>query len=236
MRKAIILVPVLMLGGCHVAFGQDSGPRESRAFQVGAFEKIDLAGSSDVIVQVGGAPSVRAEGSKAALDRLDIRVEGGALRIGQRKEEWSFGWHNNGHVRIFVTAPSLAGAAIAGSGDIRVDKVGGARFDGSIAGSGDLTVDHLEVGEAAFSIAGSGDVKVAGKAGKASFSTAGSGDMRAGGLDAGTVSVSVMGSGDVQARASQSADVNVMGSGDVQIAGTKNCNVHKAGSGSASCG
>jgi hypothetical protein len=237
MRKALVLLPVLMLGGCHMAFGQESGARESRGFPVGAFEKIDLAGSPDVIVHVGGAPSVRAEGSKEALDRLDIRVENGTLRIGRRNESgWSFGWHHDRRVRITVTAPSLIGAAIAGSGDIRVDKVGGARFDGSIAGSGDLAVDHMEVGEVRFSIAGSGDVSAAGKAGKAAFSTAGSGDVRAGGLEAGTVSVSIMGSGDTQARATQSADITIMGSGDVRVAGTTNCKIQKAGSGDAHCG
>jgi len=238
MRKALVLLPVLMLGGCHVAYGHESGPRETRSFPVGAFEKIDLAGSPDVSVQVGGAPSVRAEGSKDALDRLDIRVEGGVLRIGRRQEGggWSFGWHHDGRVRIFVTAPSLSGAQIAGSGDIRVDKVAGARFDGSVSGSGDLAVDHMEVGEAHFSIAGSGDVSAAGKAGKASFQTAGSGDVRAGGLETQTASISIMGSGDAQARATQSADISIMGSGDVHVSGTTNCTIHKAGSGDARCG
>lgn len=238
MRKALVLLPVLMLGGCHVAFGKDAGPRETRSFQVGAFDKIDLAGSPDVTVQVGGAPSVRAEGSKEALDRLEIKVENGALHIGRRHSDggWSFGWHHDGGVRIVVTTPSLAGAAIAGSGDIRVDKVGGARFDGSIAGSGDLAIDHMEVGEAHFSIAGSGDVSAAGKAGKASFQTAGSGDVRAGGLETQTLSISIMGSGDAQARATQGAEISIMGSGDVHVAGTTNCTIHKAGSGDARCG
>jgi len=238
MRKALVLLPVLMLGGCHVAFGKDAGPRETRSFAVGGFEKIDLAGSPDVTVQVGGAPSVRAEGSKDALDRLEIKVENGTLRIGRRHEEggWSFGWHHDGRVRIVVTTPSLSGAAIAGSGDIRVDKVAGARFDGSVAGSGDLAIDHMEVGEAHFSIAGSGDVSAAGKAGNASFETAGSGDIRAGGLETQTASISIVGSGDAQARATQSADIRIMGSGDVHVAGTTNCTIHKAGSGDARCG
>jgi hypothetical protein len=237
MRKALIMLPVLLLGGCHMAFGHDSGPRETRAFQVGGFEKIALAGSPDVTVQVGGAPSVRAEGSKETLDRLEIKVENGVLRIGRRSNSgWSFGWHHDGRVRIIVTTPALAGAQIAGSGDIRIDKVAGASFDGSIAGSGDLAVDHMEVGEAHFSIAGSGDVSAAGKAGKASFQTAGSGDIRAGALETGTASISIMGSGSTQARATQSADISIMGSGDVHVAGTTNCNVHKAGSGDARCG
>lgn len=236
MRKALVLVPVLLLGGCHAAFGGESHARESRGFQVGNFDKIALAGSSDVEVRTGSAVSVRAEGDKETLDRLDIRVENGALQIGLRNKSWSFGFGHHDHVKVFVTVPNLAGASIAGSGDVRIDKVAGSRFEGSIAGSGDLGVEQLQVAEASFSIAGSGDIRVAGKAGKASFSTAGSGDMHAGGLEAGTVTVSVMGSGDVQAHATQSAEINVMGSGDVQVAGTTNCNVHKGGSGSAKCG
>jgi hypothetical protein len=236
MRKAMILVPVLMLGGCHMAFGGGSGGHTAKAFQVGTFDKIALAGSSDVEVRTGAAVSVRAEGDQEAIDRLDIRVENGELRIGSRRSSWTFGWSSNHHVKIFVTVPSLAATSIAGSGDVRVDRVAGNRFEGQIAGSGDLNIAQMEVAEAAFSVAGSGDVTVAGKAGKVSFSTAGAGDMRAGALEAGAVNVSIMGSGDVQAHATQSADVNVMGSGDVHIAGTKNCTIHKAGSGTVACG
>jgi hypothetical protein len=238
MRKAIILLPVLMLGGCHAAFGEGSHARATRNFQVGGFDKIALSGSGDVEVRTGAAPSVRAEGDKEMLDRLDIRVENGELRISRRRDDsgWHFSFGGDHHLKLFVTVPALAAATISGSGDISVDKVAGNRFDGSISGSGDLALDHIEVTEANFSTSGSGDIRVAGKAGKASLSTAGSGDIRAGSLETQTTNVSVMGSGDVQVRATQSAEVNVMGSGDVHVAGTHNCNVHKAGSGEAECG
>jgi hypothetical protein len=260
MRKAIILLPVLMLGGCHAAFGEESHERAARSFQVGGFDKIALAGSGDVEVRTGAAPSVRVEGDKEAIDRLDIRVENGELRIGRRREGdgWHFGFVRERHLKIFVTVPNVTAASITGSGDLRIDKVAGNRFDGSISGSGDLGIAQMEVAETSLSIAGSGDILAAGKAGKAaetslsiagsgdilaagkagkaSLSTAGSGEIRAGGLETGSVNVSVMGSGDVQVRASQSADVNIMGSGDVHVAGTSNCKVHKAGSGDAQCG
>lgn len=236
MRHALILLPVLVLGGCHAAFGGESHERATRDFPVGAFDKIALAGSGEVEVRTGAAPSLRVEGDKEAIERLDIGVENGTLRIGRKAMSgWSFGWHRE-RLRFHVTVPALSGVSVAGSGDVRIDQVKGQRFVGEIAGSGDLAVAHMDVGEASFSIAGSGDVSASGKAGKASFSTAGSGDIKAGGLDAGTVSVSVMGSGGADARASQSADVSLAGSGDVRIAGTKNCTVHKSGSGSVSCG
>ena len=236
MRKAILLLPVLALGGCHAAFGHESHARTSRDFQVGAFDKIDLAGSPDVEVRTGSGPTVHAEGDKRAVDDLDIRVENGTLRISRKPHSgWSFGWHHD-RLRIAVTVPSLSAVSIAGSGDVRVDRVAGQSFEGKIAGSGDLSVTHMEVGDAAFSIAGSGDVSVSGKAGKGSFRTAGSGDIRAGSLETGTATVAVVGSGDIQVRATQSAAIDIMGSGDVHVAGTTNCTVHKAGSGDARCG
>lgn len=236
MRRALILVPVLLLGGCNMAFGGESHARGSKTFQVGNFDKIALAGSADVEVRTGAALSVRAEGDEKRLERLEVIVENGALQIRQKQGNWGFSWGHHGALKVFVTVPALSGASVSGSGDMRIDKVAGNRFEGSIAGSGDMAVAQMQVAEAAFNIAGSGGVSVNGKSGKTSFSTAGSGDIRAGGLESGTLSVSVMGSGDVQAHAVQSAEVSIAGSGDVQIAGTKNCTIHKAGSGDVRCG
>ena len=51
----------------------------------------------------------------------------------------------------------MRGAELAGSGDIRIDRVAGDSFDGAIAGSGNLKVDHIEVGKLKLAIAGSGN-------------------------------------------------------------------------------
>jgi hypothetical protein len=241
MRGALILMPMLMLGGCNMAGGHnrdDSGDHRQikRDFQVaGAFDRISLGGSPDVVVTVGGAPSVRAEGDAALIDRLEIAVKDGDLHIGYKKHDgWSWGG-NNRKVTVYVTAPSLAGAAIGGSGDMRIDRVEGGSFAGSIGGSGDMQIGAMKVGNATFSIAGSGGIRAAGAAEKATMSIAGSGDIDAGGLTSRNATVSVVGSGGVNAHASESADVSIMGSGDVTVKGGAKCNVHKMGSGGVNC-
>jgi hypothetical protein len=242
MRGALPLTAILLLGACNMSANarNDAGDHQNirRDFQVGAFQKVGLEGSHDVVVTVGGAPSVRAEGDKAAIDRLDIRVENGELKIGTRREQgwnWHFGGRHN-RVTIYVTAPSLAGAAIAGSGDMKIDKVAGSDFNASVGGSGDMHVASLQVNQAHFSIEGSGDIKAAGRAQQATISVAGSGDIIAGGLEIGNATVSVMGSGDVTAHATQNADVSIMGSGDVTLSGSAKCSIHKMGSGDVHCG
>ncbi|MEA3002069.1 MAG: hypothetical protein QOH81_857 [Sphingomonadales bacterium] len=245
MRAALSLTAILLLGACNMSADarEDKGDHQNvrRDFQVGAFQKVGLAGPHDVVVTVGGAPSVRAEGDKAEIDRLDIRVENGELKIGTKRDEgwsWHFGGgrHRHDRVTIYVTAPSLAAAAIAGSGDMKIDKVTGSGFNASIAGSGDMHLASLNVGEAHFSLAGSGDISAAGKAGKATISVAGHGDIVASGLEIADATISVMGSGDVTARATQTADVSVMGSGDVTLSGPAKCSIHKMGSGDVHCG
>ena len=239
MRAVLPLTAILLLGACGLHAEGDGGRHARQDFAVGAFQKVALAGSMDVVVTVGGAPSVRAEGNKAAIDRLDIRVENGELNIGSKGHvgwSWDFGGSRRNRVTVYVTAPSLAAATVSGSGDMKIDKVAGTDFDASVTGSGDLNVRNLQVTRAGFNVSGSGDVEARGTAQQANISMAGSGDFRGGGLEIGNATVSVIGSGDVAARATQTADVSVTSSGDVQLSGPAKCNIHKMGSGDVHCG
>ena len=242
MRSALILASALVLGACNVAAiaqegSRDGGPRTQRSFNLGGFDSVSLAGPHDVIVTVGPQFSVRAEGDAETLDRLDLRVEGGDLRIGTKRDGWKTGWsRDRPKTVIHVSLPALRSAAIAGSGDMRVDRVQADRFSASIAGSGDLQVGQIRAGDTKFSIAGSGGITAAGNAQSADISIAGSGDVHLGGFEVRRAEVSIVGSGDVQARAMETADVSIMGSGDVVLTGSARCNVSKHGSGSVRCG
>lgn len=243
MRAALPLTAALLLGACnmHADAREDSGNHQNirRNFPVGDFQKIALAGSPDVVVTVGGAPSVRAEGDQALIDRLLITVQNGELVIGSKRDQswsWNLGSHQNRSVTIYVTAPSLAAASISGSGDMKIDKIAGNDFSGSVVGSGDLSLASLQVAQARFSTTGSGDISAAGKAQQATISVAGSGGLAAGGLEIANATVSIVGSGDVTAHATQTADVSIMGSGDVNLSGTAKCSIHKMGSGDVHCG
>lgn len=232
-------VSVIAVSGCGLNASVDTGPRVDRNFAVGGFTGIEVAGSYAVSVRTGAAPSVHANGSEKALDRLRVVVKNGVLEIGsQGKHGWSFGWgswRHNGPVSLVVTVPSLESASIAGSGDIQVDKVSGPRFKGEVAGSGDLRLASVDAGEVSLEIAGSGNASAAGKAKNVRYEIAGSGDIDAAGLTAETAEVSIAGSGGIKGHASQTAKVDVAGSGDVTITGGAKCTVSKTGSGDIRC-
>jgi predicted small secreted protein len=241
MRKSIaaaVIAASAATAACSEARSEGAGPDVSRNYQVGNFQKIEVAGPYDVDVRTGSNPSVAARGSEKLLERTVVEVRGDKLVIRPERQKGWFngGWSSRGKAHFTVTVPQLRGATVAGSGDVRVDKVQGDRFEGTVAGSGGIDVGAMNVQSVKLSIAGSGGVKAGGgKAQSADYDIAGSGDIDAGSLQAEQAKVSIAGSGSVRAHASGTADVSIMGSGDVELGGGAKCTVHKAGSGDVRC-
>lgn len=241
MRKAIaaaLIAASASTAACGHERADNGGPTVTRGYQVGDFDRIEVAGPYDVQIRTGAKPGVNAQGSQRLLERTVVEVRGGKLLIHPAKQRgmFHFGWSTHGKAAFTVTVPELRGAAIAGSGGIRVDRVKGDRFEGEIAGSGSLDVGALEVLTLKLGIAGSGDAKAgSGKAQSAEYEIAGSGGVDARAVNADTIKVSIAGSGNVQAQATRIADVDIMGSGDVTVTGGAKCNVSKAGSDNVHC-
>lgn len=238
MNKAIApLIAAAALAGCHARAEEGGGATVSKNYSVGNFSAIEVAGPYDVEVRTGSNPSVAALGSEGLLERTEVAVKGDKLVIRPEHQRGSFhwGWKSHGKAHFVVTVPQLSGASIAGSGDIRVDKVSGQDFAGAIAGSGDLSVASLAVQQLKLSIAGSGAVKGAGSAQSAKYDIAGSGDIDAGAIRTQSLEATIAGSGGIKANATGNANINIMGSGDVEVTGGAKCNVSKAGSGNAHC-
>ena len=237
MRKSLALVlGAAALAGCHVN-AEEMGATVSKNYNIGNFQKIEVAGPYDVEVRTGANPSVAGRGSEKLLERTVVEVDGDKLVIHPETGHsfFNFGWGNHGKASFTVTVPQLSGATIAGSGDIQVDKVQGDQFEGTVAGSGGIVVGNMDVQQLKVAIGGSGDFKAAGKAQSAKYDIAGSGGIDTGGLVTQQAKVSIAGSGDVKAHATSTADVSIMGAGDVDISGGAKCSVSKTGSGDVRC-
>jgi len=238
LRPLVAIVAASALAGCQVHAHEGGGATVSRSYSIGNFQQIEVAGPFDVEVRTGANPSVSARGSEKLLERTVVEVQGDKLVIRPENDHswFNFGWGRHGKASFAVTVPQLSGATIAGSGDIRVDKVSGQNFEGTVAGSGGIDVAAMNVQQLKLSIAGSGGVKAGtGAAQSAKYDIAGSGDIDAGAVQAQDLKVSIAGSGGVKAHSRGTADVSIMGSGDVDVAGGAKCNVSKAGSGSVRC-
>ncbi len=192
---------------------EGDGKATTERREVGPFDRIELATSSDVAVRVGGAPSVtvRVDGNLQAHLRTEVR--NGTLVI--RSDE---DLHPRAQSRVEVTVPALRKFALAGSGEVAIDG-GSGPIHLSLEGSGDLRWKG-EASELRTSIEGSGDVRLEGTAEALKIEVEGSGDVHAAGLRAKDVSASVEGSGDVDVTVDGGTlAASVSGSGDVHWRG-----------------
>jgi hypothetical protein len=203
-----------------------------RRFDVSGFQKVAASGSDDVVITSGDRFSVVADGPENWLDRLEIKVEGDTLKIGQKKRWFSM---TVGDTKIRITMPVLTGLSLAGSGSITADKASGPAFVGSISGSGDIRIAALDADSVRLGMSGSGDIMAAGRCSTAKIGISGSGDVDISGLKCADVDIGISGSGDVNAFASRKAKIGISGSGDVQIKGGGKCEIRTSGSGEVTC-
>lgn len=239
MRNWSLIPALALLSACGIGNAQETRgdtSAGSRTFALRGFDRVAVRGSDDVIVRVGAAESVSVTGPNDVLDQLEVEVKDGELRLGRKRSGFGFNMSSpRGHAVFTVTLPRLAGATLAGSGDLQVDKVAGPKFDATIAGSGNLRVAALQSDAAAFAIAGSGDVQVAGGTRRLDISIAGAGDVDGAALTSEQAKIKIAGSGNVKAGVSRDADIAIVGSGDVEIIGPAKCSVSKLGSGEVRC-
>lgn len=242
------ILPLVLVTGCNGAAPSDekrserseppasAGPITSQSYALTGFNRVEVAGPDDITIRQGNAFSITARGRKEVLDRLEITLDGPDLKIGRKREGFSFSSRDEDDVDIAITMPRLNAVRLTGSGTIDADSVDGDAVEAVVTGSGDLKVAKLTGKRADITVSGSGDIEIAGGTiDSGELSVTGSGDIDADGLVATTLEVSVTGSGNVDAQATGKADISILGSGDVTLTGGANCSTRQMGSGTATC-
>lgn len=198
-----------------------------------AFTALEAFGPDNIVFVTGDSFSISATGNAEATKHLRFKVKDGTIMIGRKSKKF---WGNgNDGVTITVTAPRLAEASLAGSGDFTADRMTGEKVVLEIAGSGNLSVADVTGKSLESNVAGSGDVVLGGKVDRADYSVAGSGNIDAVKLASTNAEVSIAGSGDVKITVTGTVDASVAGSGNVNVSGGAKCKSSTIGSGKISC-
>ena len=237
MRALLVSLAALAAAGCNgvVDIGGDSlsDGQPLSELELEEFDSVSLRGPDHVEVTLGDAFDIRVEGDDDVVELIEFEIRRNTLRIGRRN---SNGLNIGGEAAtIFVTLPTLNGASIAGSGDMRVDRAESDNFEVTIAGSGSLALEALEAQRAEFDIAGSGDIAAAGTVADLEIGIAGSGDIEAEELRVERADIDIAGSGNVEIFATETVNGNMIGSGDIRVRGGAQCDESSIGSGNMVC-
>lgn len=126
---AAVVVALLARGGSLGTGVQGSGVAATQARVLAMFSSLDLAGSNNVTVSVGGRQAVVVHADSNLMRYVTTRVVAGTLVIG------TTGTSGSGLIR--VTATASLNAAVSGSGAIIYS--GNPQVTSSVTGSGTVT-------------------------------------------------------------------------------------------------
>jgi Putative auto-transporter adhesin, head GIN domain len=200
-------VALVLLSGCgshsasnrqeSTAMGggtEGSGVLATQNRNVADFTRLDLAGTSKVIVRVGAPKSVVIHGDDNLMRLITTKVADGTLVVSQAGD---FTSHRG--IQVDVAIPSLAGVTLSGTGDLAVTGVRADRFKVDLSGAGRL--------------------EVSGTAKRVDASLTGVGAARLGRLLSSDTHVVVSGTGSATVVATKSLDASVSGTGSVTYHG-----------------
>jgi hypothetical protein len=172
-----------------------SGVPASQARELAPFEAVELAGSNEVTIRVGGEQSVVVHADDNLLDRVTTRVGDGKLVIGNE----GGGFTTRNPIRVDVVVPAVDELALSGSGTIDAEGI---------------DVDELRV-----VLSGSGVVSASGRTRRVEVKLNGSGDAKLQGLVAEEAHAKLSGSGRIAVNATESIDASVPGTGSIEYSG-----------------
>jgi hypothetical protein len=208
---AAVVVALLARGGPPGSGVQGSGVPATQSRALATFTSLDLAGSNNVTVAVGGRQSVVVHADSNLMRYVTTRVVAGTLVIGTTGS-----FTTRSPMSVEVSVPSLAAVTLSGSGQISVTGIDAPRLTVALPGSGALyasgTATQLDV-----TLGGSGLAQLDSLVGR-------------------NVHAAVAGSGLIRVTATASLNAVVTGSGAIIYSGSPQVTSSVTGSGTVTGG
>lgn len=223
---------------CFVLIAAPAAAAE-RTVAVTNFERVRVDGPFEVQVTTRATPRATVSGDARALDRVEVRVDGGTLIV----RAATGGWGERPVARgvpapvIRVQTRDIRSAGVVGGGKLSiVGPVAADRVDLTVTGSGTLSAPGITAGLLTATLIGTGQVSLGGTARTVRVVANGAGDIAARGLTGGDVSVRTEGTSSVAVTARFTATANSTGFGPIEILGNPECKGKAQAGGPITCG
>ena len=231
MKKISVLLgmaSMIVFTSCEKVVGEGILVSETRT--TAPFNGIESEISGNVIYTQGNDYKVELTAQQNILNVMETPVLSGQLVV-RFKNNVRVKSHEQ--VTIKVTAPTITGIGLSGSGNVSVlSPLTGGNFSFRLSGSGDMSLPTITCNNLETNISGSGSITIAGgTATTENFKISGSGDIDARNVLAKIVSTTTSGSGTLRLAASEKLDVKISGSGSVYYWGTPIVSTDISGSG-----
>ena len=208
-----------------------------RRYPVNDFDRVVIEGPYAVRLAVGPPSSATATGTREALDRLSVEVQGQTLRIRRNRSGWGgTPGADSGLVTIMIATRTLRSARLIGPATLEVSGARGLNLLFSVEGSGRLRAAGVDADTLALGLLGSGTLEIAGTADVLRGDFQGTGNVEGRGLAAGNATVTTNTAGIVALTVNGPAAITANGLGEVTILGNAICTLNGPGTDQVRCG
>ncbi len=214
------------------------------AFSEGEMRSIDLSETFDglrfeslgeVIVTQGDVCALKIEASDALMEKMDISVVNGDLRISLKSGivDWhGLSWLKGEHkARYWVTMEAINRLALAGVGDLKVADMKGESLILDHAGAGVIRFDKVVVQNLRVKLGGLGEIQIQGETQKQSVEITGAGSYTAENLRSDIADVVLSGAGNAAVWAQEELNAKVSGAGNIKYKGQPKVSQSQSGVG-----
>ena len=174
---------------------QGLGVAATERRQLAPFRSVELAGTNNVTIRVGGRQSVLVHADRNLLQRVTTVVHAGSLVIGNTPGSFS----SRSPMSVEIRMPSLSAVTLSGSGNV--------------------VATGIKTRSLTMSLPGSGVLHATGSATQLTVTLGGSGDAQLGHLSASFVHALLRGSGRIVVNATHGLHASVPGDGVIMYYG-----------------
>ena len=222
----------LFLSACGLNVVQGSGHVVTEQRSASDFNRVELAGSGEVVITQGAGESLAVEAEDNLLSHIGTEVRGHTLYLGIHDGLPDVVVLPTRPIIYHVSMKSVAGLTLSGSGDIRAAHVESDQLDLNLTGSGNVLVDSLNAARVTSRITGSGNCRLGGGLVQSqAVDIGGSGSYTSENLQSAAGTVTITGSGEAVLRVQETLEARITGSGSVRYYGTPQVTEHVTGSG-----
>ena len=208
-----------------------------RSLSLTDFDRLRVEGGFIVEVRTGAATSGKIIGTQAAIEAVNVTVQGRQLNIRRNRSGWGgYPGQVPPAATIRLTVPLLANVWVSGPAKVSVDRLKGLRVAASLEGPGSLSIARVAADRIDLATLGSGTLTIAGTVGTLTATVRGAGTFDAGNLAVSDLKLTSESAGVVTVSVKRAASVTMTGTGTVTVLGKPACTVKNIGSGTVACG
>lgn len=217
---AIAYILAVLTSSC-VGFNEKSvklsGVTKVSTKEVSAFDKVDVSGAIDVIVNIGNKSEVVIEADSAIMPYVVTEVKDRELRI-YNKDIIGFYNFKNNKILVTITTPSILELESSGACDVTINDLKTDMFKVSLSGACDL-IGSFECNVLDFESSGSSDSKLRGKVKNCNIELSGACDIKALDLEVDSLKIEGSGSSNVEITVQNSLEVELSGASELRYKG-----------------